>query len=475
MFFFLNSPSDDSRSLESNVGELISQYLSGAEQIIREKNFKSLHLRADYWLPDGCECLGWSKKTAVEVKYRLSYSLLARVMSEYSIVMKDHTVEHLVIVVGDRPKNDDYHKYLHSFSNMKVSLYSINDLQNRPTIGHKGQPKNKSVQPQQDNIDLAKNAFECYKHTWFLGAGLSMDAKLPSWPQLLKNLLKSKESTPYMYVNEHNSEAISDQFANSAIITGRYIFDGYRNAISRHFADKYADLSETDKNRWLEDKVNKEIVDRIRDTLYVKDSYPSDLIDSVCHAIKKRRPEQIITYNYDDLLETQLSTLGMEDKFYSVYNKNIPRHDVIPIYHVHGMIARDADRPSMPVLSEKEYHHLYDNMHNWANVIQLHSLNSTSCFFVGFSMTDPNQRRLLDFASFEDFNSEPLEEKPHFVFLKKSTLEGEAYAKVNEENSDEIEYMMNAFGLNVIWYNEFDQLPKIIDYISGKSIEKPII
>ena len=59
--------------------------------------------------------------------------------------------------------------------------------------------------------------------------------------------------------------------------------------------------------------------------------------------------------------------------------------------------------------------------------------------------------------------------------MKQHDLSMEAYAKVNEENSDEIEYMMNAFGLNVIWYNEFDQLPKIIDYISGKSIEKPII
>lgn len=454
------------------------------ERILRDESIEATRLKADYWLPEGCEKLNWTSKTAVEVKYSLTYSQVTRITSDYFAAMNGTIINNLVIVVGNLTPGGDYNKYIQSLSKFSVKVLSLSDLEESvakledefPFQNDRANGRS-FLEIQDDNIEKAKKAYDNTKHTWFLGAGLSMDANLPSWPQLLKELLKSESKIPYSYVNEYNAEAISEQFGNSAIITGRYIFDGYRNAILNRAdnKDKYEKLCGADKTRFLDDEANKEIVERIRKALYVRDSYPSDLIESVCKAIKHKKPEQIITYNYDDLLETELKRLDIECGFYSIYNKNIPRYDVIPIYHVHGMISRERDSPSLPVLSEKEYHHLYGSMHNWANVVQLHSLNSTTCFFVGFSMTDPNQRRLLDFASFEDFNTDPVDDKPHFVFLKKNTLKGEAYGEVNKENLFEIEYMMNGFGLNVIWYNDYKQLPEIIDYISGENPNKPIV
>ena len=61
--------------------------------------------------------------------------------------------------------------------------------------------------------------------------------------------------------------------------------------------------------------------------------------------------------------------------------------------------------------------------------------------------------------------------------IKRKTLSyfgrQEAAEVVNEEHWHEIEIMMSDFGLNVIWFNEFEELPKIINYISGVSKEKP--
>ena len=159
--------------------------------------------------------------------------------------------------------------------------------------------------------------------------------------------------------------------------------------------------------------------------------------------------------------------------FYSVSDNYIPRTKSIPIYHVHGMISRDKTKASNSVLSEREYHQLYRNPHNWANIVQLNALYTSTCFFVGFSMTDPNQRRLLELAREKDICSDVIGELPHFVFLKKDHLKGEAAEVVNEEHWHEIEIMMSDFGLNVIWFNEFEELPKIINYISGVSKEKP--
>ena len=54
-------------------------------------------------------------------------------------------------------------------------------------------------------IDKAKDDFSNTKYTLFLGAGLSMDAKLPSWSELLEALLNQENHTPYKYINSANS------------------------------------------------------------------------------------------------------------------------------------------------------------------------------------------------------------------------------------------------------------------------------
>ena len=240
----------------------------------------------------------------------------------------------------------------------------------------------------------------------------------------------------------------------SSIVTGRYALDGY--------------LRDSQKD---EDENYQDFIERIRKVLYKKKNYKSALIASVAKAVKRKKPAQIITYNYDDLLDELLN----KKDFYSVSDNIIPRTKDVPIYHVHGMISRDNTRPSNSVLSEKDYHHLYSNPHNWANVVQLNALYTSVCFFIGFSMTDPNQRRLLELARAKDKHSDDIDKLPHFVFLKKEPLKGEASKEVNEEHWHEIEYMMSDFGLNVIWYNDFSDLPKMIDYISGYTKNKPQI
>lgn len=58
-------------------------------------------------------------------------------------------------------------------------------------------------------------------------------------------------------------------------------------------------------------------------------------------------------------------------------------------------------------------------------------------------------------------------------FLRRQNLKGEAVKAVNEEHCKEIENMMFELGLNVIWFDEFENLPKCLSYIFGKTDEKP--
>jgi hypothetical protein len=440
----------EAKLFEDKIGDYLASICSNDEEIVKE-SFVSGRMMADFYLPNGCKAMQWPSKTVIEVKNIIRYSSISRIFQSYYVLFKEQKISQLVIVHNSLISNDSFKKYLETLDSKFIKIYNVNELVRKEDFLNK---EIKEIPSKVDVIDKAKDAYNNMRYTFFLGAGLSMDAQLPSWSALLESLLKSENRKPFEYINNANSESISSAMGYSSIVTGRYALDGY--------------LRDSQKD---EDENYQDFIERIRKVLYKKKNYKSALITSVAKAVKRKKPAQIITYNYDDLLDELLN----KKDFYSVSDNIIPRTKDVPIYHVHGMISRDNTRPSNSVLSEKDYHHLYSNPHNWANVVQLNALYTSVCFFIGFSMTDPNQRRLLELARAKDKHSDDIDKLPHFVFLKKEPLKGEASKEVNEEHWHEIEYMMSDFGLNVIWYNDFSDLPKMIDYISGYTKNKPQI
>lgn len=440
----------EAKLFEDKIGDYLASICSNDEEIIKE-SFVSGRMMADFYLPNGCKAMQWPSKTVIEVKNIIRYSSISRIFQPYYVLFKEQKISQLVIIHNSLISNDSFKKYIETLDSKFIKIYNVNELVRKGDFPNK---EIKEIPSKIDVIDKAKDAYNNMRYTFFLGAGLSMDAQLPSWSALLESLLKSENKKPFEYINNANSESISSAMGYSSIVTGRYALDGY--------------LRDNQKD---EDENYQDFIERIRKVLYKKKNYKSALITSVAKAVKRKKPAQIITYNYDDLLDELLN----KNDFYSVSDNIIPRTKDVPIYHVHGMISRDNTRPSNSVLSEKDYHHLYSNPHNWANVVQLNALYTSVCFFIGFSMTDPNQRRLLELARAKDKHSDDIDKLPHFVFLKKEPLKGEASKEVNEEHWHEIEYMMSDFGLNVIWYKNFSDLPKMIDYISGYTKNKPQI
>lgn len=443
---------------ESEVAEYIASIDTKIQREYRS-NKRSIRFAFDLYSSERCEKLGWPAKTVVEIKLNLSYNSINRVLQRFTIFLEKDDVNQLVIIYKEGTPVELLRKYIESYKYKdKIKIYDFESFKKEFELPENIDADKNIANAPIDIIEKAKQEFNSHKYTLFLGAGVSMDAKLPGWTQLLEALLKQDGDMPYLNMNEANANAISEIFSNSAIITGRYVFDGYKKSMKAN-----GDSSTVDNI----------IVERMRKALYKEhEQYQSNLIDSLANVIGKKNPVQVITYNYDDLLETKLNN---KEKYISVVDKHIPRHDIIPIYHVHGMIAREQYEPSLPVLSEREYHKLYYDLYNWANIVQLHALNTTICFFIGFSMTDPNQRRLLELSRDEDINSGNSDKLHHYVFLRQAPLKGEASMQVNEEHWREMEYMMSDFGLNIIWYKEYAQLPQLIEYIAGVSANKPAI
>jgi len=129
------------------------------------------------------------------------------------------------------------------------------------------------------------------------------------------------------------------------------------------------------------------------------------------------------------------------------------------------------------VFSEEGYHQIYGEAYHWSNLIQLNSLKETACLMVGLSLTDPNLRRLLEISA------KSLDKPKHFAFLKRisfeefSKEEGKTIVKASvnttrkflERHHSLNEEVMRELGVNIIWYESYDEIPKILKEIA-KSI-----
>ena len=288
-------------------------------------------------------------------------------------------------------------------------------------------------------IDNARVAFQEDHCSFFLGAGVSMDAGGPSWEDLLRRILKRFKKIG----KQKDFEKVYKQCGNSPIILGRYAASNEKSL---------NDISEYLRRYILYRNIN---LDK------------SELVKAICEAVigpngdderivESNRIDSIITYNYDDLVETALEDRGVSVARISVKGRSTRTE--FPVYHVHGLIPYDKRGIiATPILSEKEYHKIYKESYHWSNVEQLHALDRNTCFFIGLSMTDPNLRRLLDISQ---TNSD--KECRHFAFLKRDPLFKPEDVEMNRHHFNTIEFQLSDLGVHVIWYENHSEVPDII-------------
>jgi len=133
----------------------------------------------------------------------------------------------------------------------------------------------------------------------------------------------------------------------------------------------------------------------------------------------------------------------------------------------------EIDERQELVFSSDAYHTQFIDPFSWSNLTQLNHLSQTTCLFVGLSMTDPNLRRLLDVSMRKD----PEKTLNHFVFKRRYDVQdcaaaiasagilggAEEHALKLVETAEILEEKdANALGLNLIWVNEFCEIPAIL-------------
>lgn len=416
-----------------------------------EKQSQNSNYIYDIFLPEGLKnatrplgdkyvSLDLKGPTGVEIKGRLLFDTISRYGDLYSELLKHNEVSSFLLIYIEGKVPTSVYSYINHKYNGRFHILSLEQFLGiklpRNTRGPVISKATYDWRSDRDRtmehakVSIAENNFSL-----FLGAGVSMSAKLPCWWNLLAGMIDRCKQRMF---KEADLDQLTRVCYNSSIVMGRFI------------------------RMMMESKSNEEgFYQCLHDALYNGiDSFSSPLITEICNLIqsKRQQAQSIITYNFDDVMERALKSRGIGN--YSIFGQNQPQQ-LFPIYHVHGFIpyANNDDIKSVPVLSEEEYHRVYASSYNWSNVEQLHALSRTTCIFIGLSMTDPNLRRLLDIA-IQDSENDPR----HFVFLPRISEFGtdkNAEAKNNEAMKIQKQIFLE-LGLRTIWYRDYNELPKLL-------------
>jgi len=169
----------------------------------------------------------------------------------------------------------------------------------------------------------------------------------------------------------------------------------------------------------------------------------------------------LITYNYDNLCEhwmekviPGLYDIIFDDETYRAASRKIR------IFHVHGYVPLEnvelRHRKHL-ILAEDEYHELYTAPNRWSNHVQVGSFGYSTCLFVGFSMTDPSVRRILDAVSISRNSA-----TPHFCILRRLEKTGKLGKRDVEFYDVMTGIALRDLGVSVLFVNNYVDIVPII-------------
>jgi hypothetical protein len=252
----------------------------------------------------------------------------------------------------------------------------------------------------------------------YVGAGLSMGAGLPSWPQLLNDLIDIIERKGIAASRIDEMRILSSQPAKFLLL-----------------AEEIRDLIQND--------LEKLIRERFED----KSKQPTETHDSLV----KLKTKFIITTNYDTLIEKAL-VKNYNNFFPTVYtykdassiNYSLWNNDHF-VLKAHG----DAKTPKEIVLTERDYRNIIYNQSGYQSI--LHAIFSTnSILFIGVSLNDPELLLLLSYIHNIFHGGTP----NHYALMSRDAV-----------NQTEIERWRKDYNIQIVSYDPVDNHKEVKNYI----------
>lgn len=245
-------------------------------------------------------------------------------------------------------------------------------------------------------IHLVRDA-EQRNLTLVCGAGLSVSAGLPSWYAYLQKIVsvflvhwKFQEIENYIYKDsapKQLSIALFDEYFEEELLDNN-LPEQFLKEDSLILAQLVKNCIEPANWNYL-----------LRKALYedkMQIIATGSLFEEVSELLIQcsKTITGVLTYNYDDLLESTL--LSKRFKTSSIINENhlMPQPN-FPIFHMHGILPLKGGLNGKIYLSEEDYLTDIIQPNSWYNQLHGTKLTSTCCLFLGLSFNDPSVKRKL--------------------------------------------------------------------------------
>jgi hypothetical protein len=252
-----------------------------------------------------------------------------------------------------------------------------------------------------------------------LGAGVSVDPGAKSWNELLDYF--SKELVRSSIIND--SQKLCKKIGDSSLITAQLCKELYKSDNDYYWA--------------------------IHNGLYdgrkpLNNDFALYHVANIIKRCEHKQHFRVLTYNYDDYLESYLENLKLP--FNDLYDSNCIVNNNLSIYHVHGFLPNVKYKTHMLerhqqsiYLTEANYNELYNHPYSWQISSQLSFFRENTCLFIGCSLADPNIRRLLEMTKKEN--------RTHFAILTKDKITIKDLVRASNHFA--------RLGVEVIWVNDF--------------------
>ena len=259
----------------------------------------------------------------------------------------------------------------------------------------------------------------------FLGAGVSADIGLPSWKDLISRMID--------------------------VVSRRTV------TFPATKLERLSTLTLVEQARWLRRDLGENFNEAVRQALY-QDIYKNGKKESriLKNISQMNLLRAVCTYNYDDFLENtavqNFKTIASATEGYGI--------DEIPVYHPHGFLPYTGEPRGELILSENDYHELFNTPNHWANVLQLSLLRECTCLLIGISATDPNLRRILDIIKDSKAGHTYIIKKMDKVSL---TEDENLNSWISSKEFDSEHY--KDIHLRTIWINSYQEIPVLLNQL----------
>lgn len=420
-------------AIKDYVYSILSEYTYVEERYLTHKATE--HLLADFYLPEGIAIAPFKKvPTLIRISTKLDEKHLIKCIITQKNINYYKEFKHIILLVPNLTNAEEFLKtskrQIIELKKVKSTIYYYRLDHFLDLLNIKVEIKKLIENPflyaiKHIRIDALSTNFlndlkneikqKSRKNILFLGAGVSAESGIPMWNELLTKIEKKCLSSGKLcYYHKMNFDNIS------------YM-------------------------RILKLLSNKSFASAIEDSLYqcYDSNKQNKTLDAITNFINRNNVKNIITYNFDDLLETKLGSFNC--KSITIEKKRTSKNK-INIYHLHGKIDNPQKNKRHGIgeiiLAEDEYNNLLFNNKHWTNRTQEKFLKNELCIFVGCSFVDINLKKLLD-----QVKTNNKEKHCIYAFMCSPNCLTEHFLK---------HIYFRSLGIQPIWYKSFDEIAKSI-------------